>query len=121
MLLIDGIMGFIKNGTYKHINKLSVGFSVSIKYTKVNIAELLIALGEYFRCKWKITSFVEYTNSISAEGLYSPNDGSCICDGKAPVMQELWGRESTPTLQLFSGSFWPDGVLTVGLIELFDI
>ena len=41
-------------------------------------------------------------------------------------MLELWGTRSTPILPLFPGPLWPgdvapDRVLSMGLIELFDI
>ena len=44
----------------------------------------------------------------------------------APVMPELWGMQSIPTLPSLPGSLWPtvvasDRVLSVGQIELFDI
>ena len=47
-------------------------------------------------------------------------------DGEAPVMLELWGIQSTPSLPLIPGPFWPrvitpDRVLSMGQIELFDI
>ena len=47
-------------------------------------------------------------------------------DGEAPVMPELWGIQSTPSLPLLSGSLdsgevAPDMVLSMGQIELFDI
>ena len=45
---------------------------------------------------------------------------------KAPVMLELWGMWSTPSLPLLPGPLWtevvvPDKVLSIGQIELFDI
>ena len=47
-------------------------------------------------------------------------------NGVAPVMQELWGMWSTPSLPLLPGPFWPRLVATVtiismSLVELFDI
>ena len=44
-------------------------------------------------------------------------------DGVAPVMLELWGIKSSPSLPFLPGSLWPreavpDRVLFVGLIEL---
>ena len=46
--------------------------------------------------------------------------------GKAPVMLELWGMQSTPSLPSFQGPLWvgvvaPDRVPFIGQIELFDI
>ena len=47
-------------------------------------------------------------------------------DGEASVMLELWGVQSTLSLQLLPGPLWPevvplDRVLSMGQIELFDI
>ena len=47
-------------------------------------------------------------------------------DGEAPVMLELGGIWSTPSLQLLPGQLWPwtvalDGVLSMDQKELFDI
>ena len=47
---------------------------------------------------------VEYTDSFSAEGLDSPTANECPVydtkqsDGEAPVMLDLWGMQSTPSL-----------------------
>ena len=51
---------------------------------------------------------------------------SVLSDEKAPVMLELWGMQSTPSLPLLPGPLWfgvvaPDRVLSIGQIELFDI
>ena len=48
---------------------------------------------------------VEYTNCISAEGKRpTPNEypryGIKQSDGEAPVMQELWGMQSTPFIAI---------------------
>ena len=47
-------------------------------------------------------------------------------DSEAPVMLELWGMKSTPSLPLHPGPLWPgvaapDRVLSMGQIELCDI
>ena len=47
-------------------------------------------------------------------------------DGEGPVMLELWGMQSTPSLPSLPGSLWPgvvapDRVLSMGQIELCDI
>ena len=47
-------------------------------------------------------------------------------DGKVPVMLELWGMQSTPSLLLLPVPLWPgvvapDKVLSMRQIELFDI
>ena len=44
-------------------------------------------------------------------------------DGEVPVMLELWGMWSTPSLPLLPGPFWPktvapDWALSTGYIEL---
>ena len=44
-------------------------------------------------------------------------------DGEVPIMLELWGMWSTPSLTLLPGSLWPgivapDRVLSKGQIEL---
>ena len=44
-------------------------------------------------------------------------------DGEVPVMLELWGMQSTPSLPLLPGPLWskgvvPDMVLSMGQIEL---
>ena len=73
---------------------------------------------------------VEYANCISAEVLNPLNEcpGYDIkqSDGEAPVMLELWGMGSTPSLSLLPGPIWPevvapDWVLSMGQLELFDI
>ena len=69
----------------------------------------------------------EYPNCISAEGYDSPNKcpgyDTKQSDGETPVMLELWGMGSTPSLQLLLGQLWPgvvapNSVLSVGQIEL---
>ena len=47
-------------------------------------------------------------------------------DGEAPVMLELWGINSTPSLPLLPGPLWtwvvaPNMILSISQIELFDI
>ena len=47
-------------------------------------------------------------------------------EGETPVIEELWGMQSTPLLPLLPGPLWPwvvapDRVLSIGQIELFDI
>ena len=44
-------------------------------------------------------------------------------DGEVPIMLELWGMQSTPSLSLLPGPFWPgvvalDRVLSMDQIEL---
>ena len=55
---------------------------------------------------------VEYTDCISAEGLDSPHNkcpgyDTKQSDGEVPVMLELWGMQSTPSLPSLSGPLWP--------------
>ena len=47
-------------------------------------------------------------------------------DGEAPIMLELWGIRSSPSLPSLPGPLWPGvvasvKVLSIGQIELFDI
>ena len=68
---------------------------------------------------------VEYTDCISAEGVRPPPtptsalDMTQQSDGEAPVILELWGMQSTPTLPLFPGPLKlgvaaPDRILSMG-------
>ena len=68
---------------------------------------------------------VEYTNCFSADHPHNECPGYDMkqSNGKVPVMVELWGMQSTPSLPLLSGPLWPrvvvpDSVLSVGQIEL---
>ena len=72
----------------------------------------------------------EYTNCISIEGQYSPNEcpdtNTKQSDGEAPVMLELWGMRSTSLLPSLSGPLWPgevapDRILSMGQRELNSI
>ena len=51
---------------------------------------------------------VEYTDCISAEGWYSPNEypryDTKQSDGKVLVILELWGIQSTPSLPSLPGT-----------------
>ena len=40
-------------------------------------------------------------------------------DGEAPVMQKLWGRQSTPSLPSLPGSIWP-GVVASDRVQSMD-
>ena len=61
---------------------------------------------------------VEYTDCISAEEYDSPNEcpeyGTKQSDGEVPVMQELWGIRSTPSLPSLLIPLWS----VMGQIEL---
>ncbi len=72
-----------------------------------------------------------YTDYISAEG-HAPPTNECPgydtkqSDGEVPVMLELWGMQSTPSLPLLPGQLWlgvvpPDRVLSMGQIELICV
>ena len=71
---------------------------------------------------------VEYTNWFSAYGLDSPPKRVSCYDTKqseveVPILLDLWGMQSTPSLPLLPGPFWPGvvapgRVLSVGQIEL---
>ena len=55
-----------------------------------------------------------------------PGYDSKQSDGEAPLIVELWGMQSTPSLPSLPGLIWPgfvapDRVLSVGQIEQFDI
>ena len=54
---------------------------------------------------------VEYTDCPSAEGVRLsnkyPGDDTKQSDGEVPVMLELWGMQSTPSLPLLPGLLWP--------------
>ena len=74
---------------------------------------------------------VEYTDCISAEEV-RPSPNECPrydpkqSDAEVPVMIELWGMRSTPSLPLLPGSLWPrvvvpDNVLSMGQIELNSV
>ena len=63
---------------------------------------------------------VEYTDCISNE---CPEYDIKQSDVEAPVMLELWGMQSTPSLPSLPGALWlgvvaPDRVLSMGQIEL---
>ena len=80
--------------------------------------------------KAQSTGAVECTNCISAERLDPSNEcpiyDTKLSDDHSPLMQELWGMQSTFSLPLLPGPLWPgvvalDRVLSMGQIELFDI
>ena len=71
---------------------------------------------------------IEYTDCFSAEGKDPPPNkfpgyDTQQSDGKVPVMLELWGMGSTPSLPSLTGALWhglvaPDNVLSMDQIEL---
>ena len=72
---------------------------------------------------------VEYTDSISAEGVRPPPPSKCPgyvakqSDGKTLLILELWGMQRTPSLLSLAGSIWPRVLspnrnLFMGQIEL---
>ena len=53
--VIVGALGMIKEETDKHINRISGSLSLYEKQKqKLHFAELLISLGDYYWCDWKI-------------------------------------------------------------------
>ena len=53
---------------------------------------------------------VEYTDCTSAEGIDPYNESpefDTKSDGEVPVVLELWGMRSTPSLPLLPGQLWP--------------
>ena len=65
----------------------------------------------------KSAGSVEYTDCIFYDGIRplpkeDPGYDTKQSDGKAPVMLELWGMQSTPSLPLLPGPLWQ---------EFFDI
>ena len=80
----------------------------------------------YFWLLTQLAGGVEYTDWTTAEG-YIPNEypwyDSKQSDGKIPVMLELCGMRSTPSLPSLPSPLWPrviapDRVLSMGQIEL---
>ena len=83
----------------------------------------------YLTQRWDYTKSVgavEYTNCISAEEQDPHNE--CLgydtkqSDGEVPVMLELWGMRSTPSLPSPPGPLWPgvvapERVQSMGQIE----
>ena len=66
---------------------------------------------------------IEYVDCISAERWDSPNEcaeyDTKQSNGEVPVMLELWGMQSTPSLPLLLCPLWPgmvapDRVLSMG-------
>ena len=75
----------------------------------------------------QVAEAVKYTNCISAEGQDLPNQCSVFniinFDCEVPEMMELWGMQSTSSLQLLPDPLWPgmvapDRVPCMGQIEL---
>ena len=74
----------------------------------------------------KSAGAVEYTDCFTAEGQdpppapnESPGYDTKQFDGEVPVMLELWGMWSTPSLPLLPGPVWagmviPDRALSMG-------
>ena len=73
---------------------------------------------------------VEYTDCNSAERHDFPKECSDNetkqSDFEAPVMQERWGMQSSPSLPSFPGALWtevlsPDRVLSMGQMKLNSV
>ena len=82
---------------------------------------------DLFRIWWPSWLGRQNTSTASWQrGKTHPGYDTKKPQGEAPVMQELWGIESTPLLPSLSVPLWtrlvaPDRVLSVGQIELFNI
>ena len=68
---------------------------------------------------------VEYTELVSTPNEHPAYDTK-QSDSETPVMLELWGVLSSPSLLSFPGQLWPwvvapDKIISMGQIELFDI
>ena len=78
----------------------------------------------------ELVGAVEYTDCTSVEGQDFPNEGPGYetkqSDGEDPVIPELWGMQSSPSLPSLLGPLLPgvvahDRVLSMGQIELNDV
>ena len=94
------------------------------RLTSVFLKQVLII---HFKTLAQSAGAVEYTDYFSAEGCESPHECPVYdikqSDGEVPVMLELSGMQSTPSLASLPGTLWPgvvapDGVLAMGQIEL---
>ena len=68
----------------------------------------------------QLAGAVEYTDHFSVG---CPRYDTKQSNGEVPVMLELWGMQSTPSLPLLPGPHWPgviapDRVLSMNQIEL---
>ena len=69
---------------------------------------------------------VEYINCFSSEGLDFP-DNECPrydtkpSDGKVPIMLELWGMWSTPSLTSLPDPLWSEVVVSDRVLSLCQI
>ena len=86
--------------------------------SKINFSSPLIAQSD---------GAVEYTNCLPAEGEKAPPRNECpgydtkLSDGEVPVMLELWGMQSTPSLPSLPGPLWPGVVLTDRVLSMDQI
>ena len=79
----------------------------------------------------QLAGAVEYTDCFSAGGKTPPPNDCPACDtkhsdGEVPVMLEIWGMQSTPSLPSLPGPLWPrmvapDRVQSMGHIELDSV
>ena len=75
--------------------------------------------------------YIRYVPTVHCRTVRSQKQESSVwlktaSDGEAPVILELWGMQSTPSLSLLPRPLSlyvvaPDWVLSMSLIELFDI
>ena len=67
----------------------------------------------------------EYTDCISTERKNSPNEcpeyDTKQYDGDAPVMLELWGMRSTPSLPSLPDPLWPEVVAPERVLSMDQI
>ena len=95
-----------------HINYCRIS---NVKYSLYIYIKFIVA---------QSTGAVEYTDRISAEGQDPTSNGCPGYDtkqshGEVPVMLELWGMRSTPSLPLLPGPLWsgmeaPDRTRSMG-------
>ena len=57
--VIVGALGMIKKGTDEHINMIHGNPSRCERQKKMPFVKLLISLGEYHQCDWKITPKID--------------------------------------------------------------
>ena len=87
----------------------SLSLSLSI-YLSLHSSLLFIASGRFSRLLTQSAGAVEYTDYFSAEWkdpyTECPGYDTNQYDGEVPVMLELWGMQSTPSLPSLPGPLW---------------
>ena len=69
---------------------------------------------------------VEYTDYFSVDTFWICPEYDTKSDDEVPVLLELWGMRSTPSLPTLPGPLWPrvvtpDRILSIGQIELNSV